>query len=105
MLIVLSTEMQIFTILMMKWMRQSTCWVESRKLSNKKALSLLLLQPDSGLLFRSFSSEVKWQIYFRYRLTKIGQGAGGTFEHGRAPKKYIGVCSNKVLDSGVVGNT
>ena len=29
-------------------------------LSNKKALSLLL-QPDSGLLFRSFSSEVKWQ--------------------------------------------
>jgi hypothetical protein len=29
-------------------------------LSNKKALSLLL-QPDSGLLFRSFSSEVIWQ--------------------------------------------
>ena len=89
---------------MMKWMQQSTCWVESRKLSNKKALSLLLLQPDSGLLFRSFSSEVKWQIYFRFRLTKIGQGAGETFEHGRAPKKYMGVCSNKVLDSGAVGN-
>jgi len=71
---------------MMKWMRQSTCWVESRKLSNKKALSLLLLQPDSGLLFRSGKVQVK----------HLSMDA--------RQKKYIGVCSNKVLDSDAVGN-
>jgi hypothetical protein len=34
------------------------CWIENQKLSIKKLL-ILLLQPDSGLLFPPFSSEVK----------------------------------------------
>jgi len=43
------------------WMQQSTGWFECRNVIHKKALNLLL-QPDSGLLFRSFSSEVNMAV-------------------------------------------
>ena len=69
--------------LMIKWMQQSTWWVESRKLSSKKVLSLLL-QPDSGLLFQSFSSEENDSRIFVSDSQKLGKVQ---VEHFEAPVK------------------
>ena len=77
-----------------KWMRQSICWIESWKFYIKK-LSVLLLQPDSGLLCRSYSSEVKWQCYFCFRLTKILARCWWDFWAWMHAKKYIGIVAIK----------
>jgi len=70
----------------------------------KKLLVYYCLQPDSGLLFRLFSSEVNDRYIFVTDSQKSGKVQVEHLSMDVRQKKYIGVCSNKVLDSGVVGN-
>jgi hypothetical protein len=67
------------------WMQQSKCF-ESWNIIQQKALSLLYIQPDSGRLFRSFSTEVFMTVIFVTDFTKIQVQIRPRSSGGGAPK-------------------
>ena len=74
-----------------------------RMLSNKKALVVTAIQPDSGRCFdRSLLRSMT--VDFRDRVSKIWCRSSCFWRALGAPKKYAGVSSKRALIFGAVGN-